>query len=317
MSLDTLDELMSAAAAFEFATSTPPPSELETFNHSHRLRAPEVLALTEAMHALHAALNAHVAREKAWVRTGKSTGATRPVVPPPLDLQAHKLFAGVKPHVMQRIEAEGRRERYVSGALLLREGSRESRLFVLLKGAVRIYFAHPDGRQVVVKLLEAPVLFGDLECLSESPILCSVEALQPCDTFELTKDTVRSLLAASPELACNLVFDMAQRFSISAQQQRAIAFHSVESRLANLLHTYASRFGLPAEGGTVIRFPLSQDSLAQSLGVARRSITRTLKAWFEEGLVTKRNGHYVVRDLDTLQRYADSSPLWYQSERPR
>ena len=57
------------------------------------------------------------------------------------------------------------------------------------------------------------------------------------------------------------------------------------------------------DGGLGIRVKLSHTELANGLGVARRSIARTLTTWVKQGLLEKSKASYVVRDLQGLARF--------------
>ena len=103
--------------------------------------------------------------------------------------------------------------------------------------------------------------------------------------------------------------DLSARLCIAAQNERALAFNPVETRLAQLLMTYVDMYGLPVEGGTKIRIPLTQEELANSLGVARRSVTRALKRWSEAGILRKAGRHFIVREVKSLAAFTQPKLL--------
>ena len=237
----------------------------------------------------------------------KRDSVVAPPAPPAFNFAAHPIFRHVKPEPLKWMLEGGTRRTYSNGEVVLREGDTKHRLFVLAKGSVRVFYSDPDGRQVVVKLFKAPVAFGEMECISGVPYLESAEALEKSYGLEIPRHIFLLALRQSPELTYNLVVDLSMRLCIAAQNERALAFNPVERRLATLLHTYVTLFGLPTKEGTMIRVELSQDSLAQSLGVARRSVTRALKAWTDDGLIAKVQGKFVVRDVVRLASYGDPS----------
>jgi len=59
----------------------------------------------------------------------------------------------------------------------------------------------------------------------------------------------------------------------------------------------------------MIRIPVTQESLAQAVGVNRRSVTRTLQGWTEQGWLSKTSGRYVVTDREALERVTDPQLL--------
>jgi hypothetical protein len=85
-----------------------------------------------------------------------------------------------------------------------------------------------------------------------------------------------------------------------------VAQQPAAQRLANLLLAHIRMYGVPVEDGVGFRHRLNQSELAQSLGVARRSVTRIITEWREEGIVDQRGHALVVLDLAKLT--ALSSP---------
>jgi CRP/FNR family transcriptional regulator len=225
------------------------------------------------------------------------------------DFAAHPMFKAVKPEVLDYILKNSRFCQYTRGQILLSEGSLDLRFFALSKGSVRVFFNNPDGRQVVVKLFTAPACFGEMECMAGIGYLEAVETLEKSAGLEIPRHTFLLALRQSTELTFNLANDLAMRLCIAAQNERSLAFNPVERRLANMLYAHASIFGLPVPEGTMIRVPLSQDALAQSLGVARRSITRALGRWVQEGLIKKNQGRFVITDMKKLSEACDPSDL--------
>ena len=106
---------------------------------------------------------------------------------------------------------------------------------------------------------------------------------------------------------------------MSTHRQKTSALYTVAPQLAHILITYADSFGLPVADGIQIRIPLGQHDLANTLGVAPRSVARALKVWMDEGTITKRGRHFVVRDPTRLAQAASNGkalPMVYSSDLP-
>lgn len=212
----------------------------------------------------------------------------------------HPILRGVDPALVRRLVDEGETKVYATGELLLREGEQELFCFFLVAGSVKVFYTSPDGFEVVVKVFGAPSVFGEMECITGIPYLESVVAVEKAKALRLPAAALRRALDESHPLSTNLLRDLAARLCIAAQNENALAFLPVATRLANLLLTYVRLYGVPVEGGTMIRVKLSQDELANGLGVAKKSVSRTFREWQSEGLVTKRGGCLVVSDVEEL-----------------
>lgn len=74
--------------------------------------------------------------------------------------------------------------------------------------------------------------------------------------------------------------------------------------------TFAERYGVDYDGKILIKEKLSQQMLANLLGVNRITMVRTIKELREMGLVEQVNGFYCIRDQQKIQAFmeqADSS----------
>lgn len=221
----------------------------------------------------------------------------------------HPVFEGVEREVVDDLVGRAIERTFEPQAHVLVEDHTELSFFILLKGSVKVLYRSPEGLEVVVKLFRAPAVFGEMECLTDVPYLETVEALERSLILELPRQEFLAALRRSHALTFNVLGDLAARLCIAAQNERSLAFHPVETRLANLLLTYVDFYGLPVPSGTRIRIPLSQDDLANALGVARRSVTRALKQWQDEDLIGKEGGCYVVKRREQLEAITDPTLL--------
>lgn len=212
----------------------------------------------------------------------------------------HPVLRGVDGDVVRDLVRHGETRRYAAGELLLREGSHELACYFLVQGSVKVFYTSPDGFEVVVKVFGCPSVFGEMECTTGIAYLESAAALESCVALRVPAARLAEALERSHALSLNLLRDLAARLCIAAQNENALAFLPVSARLANLVVTYVKLYGLPAAEGTLIRIKLSQDELARGLGVAKKSVSRTLREWQEEGLILKRGGRFVVTDVAAL-----------------
>ncbi len=218
-----------------------------------------------------------------------------------IDVSQHPLWNGVDPEVARRTMAAGTVRVVPQGATIHRRACSEPSLVLLVAGSAQLFSSTSDGEELMLALLRAPGLLGEAECLLGVPAQTDGRALERCVVLEIERAHVSRALAACPRFAANLARALAGKLRGAEARQLALAFEPVEARLARLLVEYAEAYGLPVHGGIKIRVPLCQDQLASALGVARRSVTRALKCWTDDGVLAKKAGFYVISDLRPLR----------------
>jgi CRP-like cAMP-binding protein len=219
-------------------------------------------------------------------------------------LAGHPILNGVPEPIRRRFLDDGEVIVFAPGEMLSREGEPSRWYWVLCTGSVRVFYASPEGFEVTVKIFAAPAAWAEMELLTAHPHIEDCVAVDRSVVVRVPKAAFEKLLDDSPQLMRNVLNDTCARFLIAAQNERALAFLPVPRRLANLLLTYVRVYGVPVDGGLGIRVKLSQAELANGLGVARRSIARTLTSWVRDGLLKKAGTSYVVRDLKALGKLA-------------
>lgn len=215
-------------------------------------------------------------------------------------LRAHPLLAGVGEEALRFTSEHGQSAVYAPGQVMLREGDDAEFYWLLCRGSAKIFYVSPDGLEVLVKLFRAPASWGEIELLTRHVHVENCVAVDRAIVFKLPQAAFQELMTLSPRFMRNVLEDTCARFLIAAQNERALAFLSVQERLAHLLLAYVRLYGVPVEEGVAIRIKLSQNDLATGLGAARRSVVRALTAWQREGIIAKRGNSYVIRDVERL-----------------
>lgn len=208
----------------------------------------------------------------------------------------HPIFAGVEPEVVRGLQNAGTLRALPGGALVFEEGAEDVAMFVLCRGAVQASCASSEGAEVMTALWHAPSVFGEAACMLGGAHRETVRVLERAVMLELPRAAVLDAIQRSHAFSLNLLRAISGKLSAAIEQERELAFHPVEKRLADLLNRYAQLFGLPVPAGTKIRVPLTQEGLAQALGVARRSITRAMQSWIDRGILMKEGKYFVLKD---------------------
>ena len=230
-------------------------------------------------------------------------------------LYEHPFFNGCTAAAVDAITALGEIVDYPPGSEVLRFGEPAEHLFVLCSGVARVLIPGPDGMRFVAKIFVAPAVFGEMETLSRTTFIESVEAARACRILRLSTEALRRVFDAHPQVTKNLLVDVCRRFRATAVHSGFSATRSVEARLANLLLAYLRAFGTQVAGGVQIVFDdLTLLELASGIGANEKSVRRAIKTWAEAGWVLRRGKHIIVGNRDALQELAgtDAPQLDYR-----
>jgi CRP-like cAMP-binding protein len=215
-------------------------------------------------------------------------------------LPTHPLLAGCASSTIDAVRDAGRAVVFAPGDELSREGE-EADYWLLCKGSVRVFYRSPSGAEVTVKLFAAPAAWAEMEVLTKHPHIEDCAAVDKGVALRIPAAKFLALLDREPRFLRNVLDDTAARFFIAAQGEKRLAFAPVPERTAHLLLAYVRMYGVPVDDGVWIRVKLSQADIAQGIGAAQKSVTRTLVEWTRAGLIAKRGKSYVVKDVAALE----------------
>ena len=80
-----------------------------------------------------------------------------------------------------------------------------------------------------------------------------------------------------------------------------IALERVSSRIASLLLKLAEKSGVETPEGTVIKFKLTKQDIADMVGTTVETAIRTMSQFKKLGLIAEKDGQIVMKDPERLR----------------
>ncbi|MBL8953144.1 MAG: Crp/Fnr family transcriptional regulator [Myxococcaceae bacterium] len=211
------------------------------------------------------------------------------------------ILEGVEPAVVSELLAPARHGTYRPGEIIIGPADPGFGLLFVFSGSVKVFFESADGQQVMTKLVAGP---GVVACAPGSDGAQLVTALSTAEVLVVRREPFFAALERSHRLTLNVLQIAGRELGEAGRRIRSFAFQSVEERLAELLLSFASQYGRPMADGVRIDLPLTQEELADMLGAARRSVTRSFQRWTRAGALRKRDGRFIVNEQRLRARRA-------------
>lgn len=191
------------------------------------------------------------------------------------------LFSELSDAELDLLAARSTVRTYPKGAVIVKEGEEGNALFVIQSGAVKTYLSEANGREVLLSTQGPGEYFGDLALFDDTPRSASVAALEPCELRIISKDLLREILVAKPEIALVLLKGLAIRIRALTENVRTLSLLDVFGRLVRTLYTLASK----KDGTMVIDPPVTQQDLANRIGASREMVSRIMNDLAKDGYI--------------------------------
>jgi CRP/FNR family cyclic AMP-dependent transcriptional regulator len=217
--------------------------------------------------------------------------------PPHLHIRGFQALIGTEQ--WYRLLKEGSRRTYPSMDRLLDQGAPSRLVHVLTEGRVRVVYTDAGGNEVLVAVRGPGDLLGEYAQRDRGEHSASVWTLEACTT------SVFAAAAFEGFMQRERLSDALQRYMLGKARQvgervwRAANLQS-EQRLAQLFLEVVNA----DPSRTEPTVPMSQQLIADSVGVGRRSVTELLSRWRERGLVRTQPSLVTILDLPALARRA-------------
>ena len=215
-------------------------------------------------------------------------------------LSAIDIFRDMDSDDMERLERMTRMSTVRKGQVLFGPGDTDEMLFLLKRGKVQLYKLSPDGRKLVLSLVEPDTFFGQMSILGQQMASTFAEATEDSTVCIMTRDDIEALIKRKPQVGLRLLEVLGSRLLDTETRLEEVAFKRVPSRVAGLL----LRLSEGSKGGERM-VELSHQEVAEMLGVYRETVTNALDRLKADGAVEIGRRRIVVKDVEYLQELAE------------
>ena len=234
-------------------------------------------------------------------------------------LRSLKLFSPVSAPELKLIESlRGVQISKPAGHTLIAEGQQNPALYTLLGGWAFRFKTLANGQRQILNFLLPGDLIGLQQRLAENAVH-GVEALTEVWLCPFQRDALWQLHREAPALGYGLTWLSAQEEALVDDHLLSVGRRSAESRLAALLvwlfKRAAAVMPAPGEGGPIraVPFPLTQQHIADALGLSLVHTHRTLRKLSQRGLYRIEDGELRLGDPAALVEMAE---LWGDGRPP-
>lgn len=217
-------------------------------------------------------------------------------------LRRNGLFAVLDAAEMDAMLEFARQQRVWANERIFTKGDPGDSLFVILRGRVAVQTESQDAKVMLLNILDKGALFGEIAMLDGGERTATVVAQEPTELLRIDRRDFMPFLAQRPDLCIRLMTVLCERVRWTSAIIEDTVFLNVPRRLAKRILMLVQAYGFPTERGTRITVYVSQEDLANMLGVSRESVNKTLKQFQAAGAISYLNGFIVVHDESFLDQ---------------
>lgn len=198
--------------------------------------------------------------------------------------------------------------RVVAGTLLFAQSAPRTGTFIVKQGLVRTYYSSPMGKEVTVGFWSDGDMVGGPDFFDECMHVWSGEAAEDSVVWVIKGQDLHELSVRVPAIAECVIVALSFKLRWVSLLLQNMGTESVRHRLAHLLVSLSDMYGVKCEDGIQIRYPFTQEDLANMICATRQWVSMTFRKFQQEGIVRVAKRRLVILDMAGLRRMARAIP---------
>ena len=214
-----------------------------------------------------------------------------------LYLQQHAVTAGLTNAQLLQMTDTVKVKNVKKGESVYMDDGFESRIYLLVKGKIKISEVDDRGDELIKEILSATEIFGDVsldgsisddefaEALTENTVICSFKSSE-----------FKQLMQTNVVLAMNFIQQVSGKFRRLENRHSNLVFKDAKSRLISFFRDWAKREGSKEGDKIKLNNYLTHNDIAGIISTSRQSVTTLLNELKEGGMIYYNRKHIEFSD---------------------
>ena len=186
--------------------------------------------------------------------------------------------------------------------IVFMEGDDCSGLYIIRTGRVKVVRSSSTGKEQIINIMNPGDLLGFEVFYNGRNYKNTAVAMEDCELCYIERHSFFKILENEPGIARKLILSLGRELNSAYERIGYLGLLNAREKLAHLLYTLASQYGVKEEGGAVkLNLTLSRLEIAELLGITQETSIRLLKSFKEEGVIEIKRKEIIIKSLARLK----------------
>ena len=199
---------------------------------------------------------------------------------------------------MQQLSDQYELENYNKKQILYQENKRPRFLYYLVKGKVKGYKIHEDGKEYITDIYSSGDFIGYTALIEDMNYDDSTTIMEESDILQIPREDFQQMIYGDISIAAKFIRIVTQNVKEKEERLLSLAYSSLRKRVAKALVDLNAKFNDDGENRSL---EISREDLAHYIGTATESLIRTLSDFKSEKLIEIKEGKIRILDLNKLK----------------
>jgi DNA-binding response OmpR family regulator len=189
-------------------------------------------------------------------------------------------------------------ESYTKKQTLYQESKRPRYLYYLVKGKVKGFKTHEDGKEYITDLFSDGDFIGYPALIEDKNYDDSAIVLEDAEIMQVPKEDFLQMMYSNMDIAAKFIRIITQNVKEKEERLLNLAYSSLRKRVAKALVDIQSKFNTENANKPL---EISREDFAHYVGTATESLIRTLSDFKSEKLIEIKEGKISIINLEKLK----------------
>ncbi len=189
-------------------------------------------------------------------------------------------------------------ELYSKKQSIYAEAKRPRFLYYVVKGKVKGFKTHEDGKEYITDLYSDGDFIGYPALIEEKNYDDSAVALEETEIIQIPRDDFQQMIDGDITVAAKFIRIITQNVKEKEERLLSLAYSSLRKRVAKALVDIHSKFNMAGENKPI---EISREDIAHYVGTATESLIRTLSDFKSEKLIEIKEGKISIINIEKLK----------------
>ncbi|WP_256009686.1 response regulator [Desertivirga xinjiangensis] len=198
--------------------------------------------------------------------------------------------------------AEIQVQSYKKRHILYSDGQKASAVYFVVSGKIKEYMINNQGKELITNMYGRGDFIGHASVLENSPYTESAQVIEAAKLLVLPKKDFLHIIQNNLQIASSFIGVLSHSLLLKDLKLMQFAYSNLRKKVATGILEVVDKFRDQNNGMPAVE--ISREDLANVVGAAQESLSRTLKEFKSERLIALSDGDIIILDVDRLRNMA-------------
>jgi CRP-like cAMP-binding protein len=195
------------------------------------------------------------------------------------------LFADLDDRELSAIAAVAKTRRYAKDDVVFHADESGDVFCLIREGQVKVTMISPEGKEIILSLLDPGDFFGEMALLDDEPRSATVVATEPLELITIWRSDFLQILSENFDITKKVLAEISRRLRTASNRIESLATMDVYGRLARFFLDLAKDQGKMLDNGYVAVIRPTHQSIANMIGTSRETVSRLIHDLMRQNLL--------------------------------